>query len=215
MSNRNNTSHLQTGKTLSKHFFQLPYLLERYRVAAAFCHCLPIAIGMLLLLPLLLLPLFTHAQFIRLNFDIPPKAGLSEYIPFEAELSTDDKTGLQLLEGSTMFTISAAENLHVLVRARVSETFMNEDRESQPLAVVLDYRNDGQRPVQRNLDNYQTGNTREKIYFPLSNSGLLINNIRGHPPLLQAWVIVCLSFGLPANTDITFRSNIHLEIEYN
>lgn len=210
MSKRYNTSYLKTGKMLNQQACSVPLTFGRYRAATAYCCC-----QLLLSLPLILLSLFTNAQFIRLNIDIPPKTGLSEYEPFEMALLAVDNSGLQILEGSTMFTISAAENLHVLVQARVSETLMNVNQQSLPLAVKLDYRNDGQRPVQQYNGNNQTGNMRETVCFPLSNSGLLINHIRGQPPLLQAWIIVNLSAALSLNSANAYSGSVYINIEYN
>jgi len=207
-SKRYNTSYLPTGKIPGLHGCAVWFSFDRYH-AAAYCRC-----QLLLLLPLLLVSLFTNAQFIRLNIDIPPKTGLSEYMPFEMEVLTDD-SGLLNLAGSTIFSISAAENLHVLVQARVTESPFNRDQRSLPLAVELDYRNDGQRPVQRINGNYQTVSKRETIYFPLSNSGLLINHIKGHPPLLQAWIIINISAGLPMNSANNYSGRVYINIEYN
>jgi len=208
-SNLYNTSHPQTGKPLGQHCCAMRFPFGGLRDDAAYCRW-----HLLLLVPLLILSLFANAQFIRLNIDIPPKTGLGEYEPFEMELLTDD-SGLQKLAGSTMFSISAAENLHVLVQARVSEPLLNSDQHSLPLAVKLDYRNDGRRPVQQKNDDNQTGSIGETASFPLSNSGLLINNIRGQPPLLQAWIIVNLSAGLPLYSTNTYSGSVYINIEYN
>lgn len=174
----------------------------------------------LLLLFLLSVSLSTQAQFIRINLDVEPETGLSESNDFDLLLRPAEKKDLptewagsfseenNLYRGNYLFQIRGNENF--LVQAKISHTpfLLSTKGESLPLLVQMAYRNDGvSRPP------YKAGG--DYLFFPLNDSGLLIENIKSNPQVLISTVFVQVNIAAPAQKQDIYSGNINLQLEYN
>lgn len=174
----------------------------------------------LLLLFLLSFSLSTQAQFIRINLDVEPETGLSESSDFDLLLRPTDKSNLpaewtgsfdedqELYRGNYLLQIRGNENF--LVQARISHTpvLLSKKGESLPLLVQMAYRNDGFSQPPYNACG-------EEVFFPLNDSGLLIENIKSNPQVLISTVFVQVNVAAPVQKQDLYSGNIHLQLEYN
>jgi len=161
-----------------------------------------------IMLLMVILSFSGHAQFITLKLDIPPKTGQTQIVPFEMNTTTDINTGQQTLYGTTVFCISGAENLFVLATLTHSDSIRNKMGNAVPFSAYMAYRNDGiSKPT--GIDaNYQA-------FFPLSNSGRIIENIKNSPQVLNAFIFIYATAELPKITRSTYVGFIDFNIEYN
>lgn len=173
-----------------------------------------------LTLALLWLSLGVQAQFIRIDLDIEPQTSLSESSNFDLLLRPVDRTELpaewislfdkkkNFYRGHYFLQIRGNENFSVQARIRNSPALLSDRGESLPLMVQLAYRNDG-----TGLMPQETGG--DYLFFPLSDSGLLIEHMKDSPQVLVASVFVQVTIAAPALTQHIYRGNIHLQLEYN
>lgn len=155
-----------------------------------------------------LYPFFTFAQFIKIDIEIPAKTGVSDMETTDFNWPVDDNQSQQELERSYSLTISSAENLQVLAILTHSDYLINESGSSVKLNAVLAYRNDGKnRPPKANAT--------DRAQFPMSNSGLLIDNMKNSPEVLYAYLMVYTTIERPKRSGTTYEGDIKLTIEYN
>jgi len=158
---------------------------------------------------MVLLPFFAFAQFAKINLDIPTQSGFSEITPIEFTTLKDKQTGMLKLKGTAVFSISADENLQVLLRLRTDDSTSDDQWSGMSLNVFAGFRNDGfSEPLK-----VSTFNGADAC-FPLSNSGRIIENMVDHPGRLSAFLFLTLLGDLkPGMTD--FDGNLDIQIEYN
>lgn len=153
-------------------------------------------------------PFITNAQFIKIDIEIPAKTGVSDMETTDFNWPIDNNQSQQELEGSYSLTISSAENLQVLAILTHSDYLINESGSSVKLNAVLAYRNDGKnRPPKANATDH--------AQFPMSNSGLLIDNMKNSPEVLYAYLMVYTTIERPKRSGTTYSGDIKLTIEYN
>lgn len=156
----------------------------------------------------LFLPNYGSAQFIRIDIDIPAKTGVSDMETTDLNWSSTDSHSQQLLEGSYALTLSSSENLQVIAILNHSEYLINDAGSAIPLSAVLAFRNDGQNKPPREKAS-------DQVEFPMSNSGLLIENMKDEPQVLNAHIMVFTSIDKPAISSSIYQGDIRLTIEYN
>lgn len=161
-----------------------------------------------LLLLLLLFPFTANAQFIKIDIDIPAKTGVSDMETSGQTWQTDINQSQQELDGSYALTLSSAENLQVVAILKYSDYLINASGLGVKLTAVLAYRNDGKnRPTKANAS--------DRAQFPMSNSGLLIDNMKDSPEVLNAYLMVYTTIERPKVSGTTYTGDILLTIEYN
>jgi len=157
---------------------------------------------------MVLLPFTVNAQFIKIDIDIPAKTGVSDMETSEQSWQSNLNQNLQELEGSYALTISSAENLQVIATLKHSDYLINASGSGVKLTAVLAYSNDGKnKPPKENASDIAS--------FPISNSGLLIDNMKDSPQVLNAYIIVYTTIEKPLISGTTYTGDIRLTIEYN
>jgi len=167
--------------------------------------------GLRIILSLLFLgvfPLIATAQFIKIDIDIPAKTGVSDMETSEFNRPIDMNQNQLILEGAYSLTISSAENLQVLATLIHSEYLINEAGDAVKLSALLAYRNDGKNRPPR-------ANASDRVAFPMSNSGLLIDQMKDSPDFLYAYLVVYTTIDRPKNSGTTYVGDLKLTIEYN
>jgi len=152
-----------------------------------------------------------YAQFININLEIPAITSFTKSAPLSLRLQPDPFTGQQTLTGTVPINLSASENLHLQVMVQATDSLKNEQGHSLPLRVNFAYRNDGNHELPASGWNVSG----KFVGFPMSNTGLLIGNMRGPPALLQAWLFISVSAGLPQYINTTYVGSIYVNIEFN
>ena len=118
--------------------------------------------------------------------------------------------------------IKTAENIQILAGAFIDEP--NGKEKSLVQKVRLNYRNDGyEKPdalllsETKNVMYSPSENNGQSVWvcFPVSNSGMLIGNMKGKPGMLSAYVFLTASFELDTRSVTSYTRNIYLVIEYN
>jgi hypothetical protein len=149
-----------------------------------------------------------NAQFIKINLEIPTKMGQTEIEPINFSIQSDINTGLETLEGSSVLCISGVENLQIQAALNFSSFLSNEMGDELKFYATLAFRNDG-------ISKAPGIDTGCLASFPLSNSGRIIENIKGNPVVLNAYIFIHATAELPKLTKYTYVGDINLKIEYN
>lgn len=157
---------------------------------------------------LALLPLNSYAQFIKIDIDIPAKTGVSDMEASEQNWQSNFNQNQQELEGTYALTISSAENLMVVATLKHSEFLINSSGSAVKLTAVLAYRNDGKNKPPK-------ANASDSAEFPMSNSGLLIDDMKDSPQVLSAYLVVYTTIERPKSNGTTYFGDMLLTIEYN
>ena len=155
-----------------------------------------------------LLPFTANAQFIKIDIDIPAKTGVSDMESSEQNWQSNLSQNLQEMDGTYALTISSAENLQVIATLKHSEYLINAAGSGVKLTAVLAYRNDGKNKPPK-------ANASDRAEFPMSNSGLLIDNMKDSPQVLNAYIVVYTTIERPKISGTTYTGDILLTIEYN
>jgi hypothetical protein len=160
-------------------------------------------------LVLLLMPYIACAQFAKINLYIPSQCGFNEINPIEFTTVKDQQSGLQKLNGTAVFSISADENLQIMLRLKTNDPETVEQLSGMSFNVFAGYRNDGfSGPLKTKPFNGTDAG------FSLSNSGRIIENMVDHPVRLSAFLFLTLLGNL--NPGMTgFDGNLDIQIEYN
>lgn len=155
-----------------------------------------------------LLPLGLHAQFIRIDIEVPAKTGVSDMESSEQSWESEGNNTLQEMDGTYSLTISSAENLQVLASIKHSEYLINASGVGVKLTAVLAYRNDGKnKPPKENAN--------DRAQFPMSDSGLLIDYMKDSPQVLNAYLMVYTTIERPKISGTVYMGDLLLTIEYN
>jgi len=157
---------------------------------------------------LMLLPFTANAQFIKIDIDIPAKTGVSDMETSEQIWQPDLNQIQQELDGTFALTISSAENLQVIATLKHSEYLINASGFSVKLNAVLAFRNDGKNSPPK-------AKASDRVQFPMSNSGMLIDNMKDSPQVLNAYLMVYTTIERPKISGTTYTGDILLTIEYN
>jgi len=155
-----------------------------------------------------LLPCTVNAQFIKIDIDIPAKTGVSDVEASEQNWQSDVSQTQAALDGTFALTISSAENLQVLATLKHSDYLINASGSGVKLTAVLAFRNDGKNKPPK-------ANASDRAEFPMSNSGLLIDNMKDSPEVLNAYLMVYTTIERPKLSGTAYIGDIHLTIEYN
>lgn len=164
--------------------------------------------GAAIVLFLMFFPLMANAQFININIDIPTKTGVSEMETSEPIWKPNNDPVVRELESSYNLTLSSSENLLVMASLRHSDYLQNESGSLVKLEATLAYRNDGVNKLQR-------AGTNDLVIFPMSNSGLLIENMKGNHQNLNAFLMIFTTTEMPKEVKGLYTGEISLKIEYN
>jgi hypothetical protein len=107
--------------------------------------------------------------------------------------------------GMMTFSIYASENIRPLVKV----CFSGVNKEERDIDVKWAWQNNGDLspPVDISL-------MCSPVSFPLSNSGRLIDKIKGQPEVLNAKLFIAVQSSKQTG-DIDYHENIEIEIEYN
>ncbi len=161
-----------------------------------------------LVLFLVMFSLTANAQFIKIDIDIPAKTGVSDMETSEQSWQNAINQSQQELDGTYALTLSSAENLQVLAILKHSDYLINASDLGVKLTAVLAYRNDGKNKPPK-------ANARDRAQFSMSNSGLLIDNMKDSPGVLNAYLVVYTTIERPKVSGTTYIGDIILTIEYN
>jgi hypothetical protein len=160
------------------------------------------------LLFLVLFSFTANAQFIKIDIDVPAKTGVSDLETSDQSRNQDLNKNAQELDGTYGLTLSSAENLRILATLKHSDYLINASGIGVRLTATLAYKNDGKsRPVKANAS--------DKVEFPISDSGLLIDNMKDNPQELTAYLMVFTSIEKPKISGSIYFGEILLTIEYN
>jgi len=157
---------------------------------------------------LVLFSMTANAQFLKIDIEIPAKTGVSDMETSESNWQSNLNQSQQLLDGAYSLTISSAENLQVLAILKHSDNLINASGSGVKLTAVLAFRNDGKNKPQKS-------NASDRAQFPMSNSGLLIDNMKDSPQVLNAYLMVYTTIERPKISGTTYTGDIQLTIEYN
>jgi hypothetical protein len=149
-----------------------------------------------------------NAQFIKIDIEVPAKTGVSDLETSEQNRLQDLNKNKQELDGTYGLTISSVENLRILAILKHSDYLINASGTGVKLTATLAYKNDGKnKPVRANAS--------DKAEFPISDSGLLIENMKDSPQVLNAYLMVYTSIERPVVSGSVYIGDILLTIEYN
>ncbi len=149
-------------------------------------------------------------QFVFTSIGIGPKVKVENILPFALEPYLDSDSGTQMLRGIKAWQISANENLIVNATVKHDGKLASHDGYTLPLTSWLAYRNDGGKP--RDVPSQKLNNGAE---FMMSNSRLLVRNMRPKPKLLNAFLYLGTQMGMPQYANTTFVGSIQVKIEFN
>lgn len=154
------------------------------------------------------LPFIANAQFIKIDIDIPAKTGVSDMEASDFSRPLDNKQNQQELEATYSLTISSVENMQVLAKLKHSDYLINESGAKVKLDAVLAFRNDGKNKPPK-------ANASDIVQFPMSNSCLLIDNMKNPPDVLYAYLMIYTTIERPKRSGSTYLGDLKLTIEYN
>jgi len=117
--------------------------------------------------------------------------------------------GKGTLFASAMFSITAGENITVMVRLEGPDMLLDGQNNTMPFDLTMAWQNDG-------TQNEATANPAKdnKSVFPLSNSGLLIENMKGAPSILHAYLFLKGTAIIPKTPTSRYEGTVHLIVEY-
>lgn len=153
--------------------------------------------GMVCGLFLVLLPLSSFAQYVKIRFDVHDKITLDYMVPFEFSLMP--VSGTQKLVGACVFNITGVEKMQVLVTLSSSDSLRNMQGRAIPFGVQLAYRNDG-KSLPPEID---SGN---EVTFALSESDRIADNSISRKP--NAYIFIRGSTDLLQNENSAYIHNI-------
>lgn len=187
---------------------QYQYFKEQWisKIVSASAQCK--MLKAVLVLFLLLFQVSAKAQFIKINLDIPAKAGLAEIAPLVFNTQFDSVTSKQMLIGTSVLCISGAENMQVQATLTYSDFLRSEIGDSIKMNASMAYRNDG-------VSELPGTNKGCFFNFPLSSCGLLIQSIKNYPVELNAYIFIRATSPLLLKSKQIYVGNIDLMLEYN
>lgn len=146
--------------------------------------------------------------------DVKKNVGTEQIIPFSIDTLTgpfniERVAGTETLYAFGMFSITAGENITVMVRLEVSDVMIDGQNNTRPFDLTMAWQNDGTK-------NEATAKLAKdnKSVFPLSNSGLLIENMKEPPAILRAYIFLRGTVILPKAATSLYEGKVHLIIEY-
>jgi len=184
------------------------FIAPRRKVQSVSNHILNLITIVTCVLVMILFPFKVNAQFIKIDIDIPAKTGISDMESSEQNWQSNVNQSLQEMDGTYALTISSVENLQVIATLKHSEYLINAAGSGVKLTAVLAYRNDGKNKPPK-------ANASDRAEFPMSNSGLLIDNMKDSPQVLNAYIVVYTTIERPKISGTTYTGDILLTIEYN
>jgi hypothetical protein len=170
--------------------------------------------NIILLLALGLYSGIAHGQFMRIILDVKKNVGTEQIIPFSIDTLTgpfniEQVAGTETLYAFGMFSIAAGENITVMVRLEASDIMIDGQNNTRPFDLTMAWQNNGTKneaTAKRAKDN--------KSVFPLSNSGLLIENMKGAPAILHAYIFLRGTAMVPKTATSPYEGKVHLIVEY-
>jgi hypothetical protein len=153
----------------------------------------------------LLFPSRAMAQFININLEIHPKAGLSDDFSTDFVMTRDKNNSLS---GTGYLTIGGSENMYVIATLSSSDSLRNQNGDAVFFNSNFSYRNDGI----NELPGIDEG---KHTFFPLSNSGRTIEYMKDNPVMLYAYFFIRVNCGLPQQINTVYRGDLYFSVEYN
>jgi hypothetical protein len=148
------------------------------------------------------------AQFVRINLDVPTKYELSEITPLTLTLQTNTESGIPVLKGTAVLSLSAPENVHILATLVVPDSLRDEQGNIIRFKASLAFRNDGK--------NEPPGtNAGKRAFFQLSDCSRIFKYIKNAPQELNAYLFIHAIMELSQCIKTTYIGILDLNIEYN
>jgi hypothetical protein len=168
----------------------------------------------ILLLALGLCSGMAHGQFMQIIMNVEKKVGLEQINTFMEDIPTgplkiEQMAGTGTLSAFGMFAITAQENIIVIVRLEAPAMLLDGQNNAMPFDLTMAWQNDGtpsEATAKPAKDN--------KSVFPLSNSGLLIENMKGAPSILHAYLFLKGTAIIPKTPTSRYEGTVHLIVEY-
>lgn len=155
-----------------------------------------------------------NGQNIRIVMDVKKNVGTEQLIPFAIGTLTgpfyvERVAGTETLYAFGMFSITAKENITVMVRLEASDVMIDGQNNTRPFDLTMAWQNNGTK-------NEATAKPAKdnKSVFPLSNSGLLIENMKGAPAILRAYIFLNGTAIIPKTATSPYEGKVHLIVEY-
>jgi len=170
--------------------------------------------NIILLLTLGLCSGMAHGQYMRIIMDVKKNVGTEQLIPFAVDTLTgpfniERVAGTETLYAFGMYSIAAGENITVMVQLEASDVLIDGQNNAMPFDLTMAWQNDGTKSeatAKPAKDN--------KSVFPLSNSGLLIENMKEAPAILRAYIFLRGTVIVPKAATSFYEGKVHLIVEY-
>jgi len=170
--------------------------------------------GIILLLMLGLCSGLVQGQFMRINFGVKANVCMEQIMPFAFNTTAPSsdievESGTQFLQASGVYSLIGLENISVMVRVEAPDVLLDGQNNTIPFELTMAWQNDGtqeEATAKPAKDN--------KSVFPLSNSGLLIENMKEAPAILRAYIFLRGTAIIPKTATSPYEGNVHLIIEY-
>lgn len=170
-------------------------------------------IGMMIIA--LSLPLsFTKAQYVAVDMKLMHEKIGTEILPFGFPISkskeeSTKEVNMKTFTGKGIYTVSATENLRVLVSVTYTDKLTDKAKKKVPFEVEMSYQNNGtENEITAKIDN------EKHACFELSNSGRLIDQIKTPTNRVSAYVFL---YGKISATEVyqyPLKGEITLTAEY-
>lgn len=170
--------------------------------------------NIILLLALGLCSGVVHGQFMRLNIEVKAKSSMEQIAPFAFDNTAPSSyieavSGSQSLRATGVYSLVGRENISVMVRVEAPDVLVDGQNNTIPFELTMAWQNDGtqgEATAKPAKDN--------KSVFPLSNSGRLIENIKGAPAVLHAYIFLKGTAIIPKTATSPYEGKVHLIVEY-
>ena len=170
--------------------------------------------NIILLLALGLCSWMVQGQLIRINIEVKAKSSMEQIAPFAFDLpspSSDIKAGngAQNLYAEGVYALVGRENISVIVRVEAPDVLLDQQNNSIPFEFTMAWQNNG---TQSEVTAKPAKDNRS--VFPLNNSGRLIENMKGAPAVLHAYIFLKGTARLPKTITSPYEGKVHLIVEY-
>jgi len=155
-----------------------------------------------------------QGQFMRMNFEVKANVRMEQIMPFDFNTTAPSsdievESGTQILQASGVYSLVGLENISVMVRVEAPNVLLDEQNNTIPFELTMAWQNDGtqdEATAKPAKDN--------KSVFPLSNSGLLIKNMKEAPAVLYAYIFLKGTAIIPRTATSPYEGRVHLIVEY-
>jgi len=170
--------------------------------------------NIILLLALGLYSGMVQGQLIRINIEVKANVNVEEIKPFAFDLSSPSsgikaENGAQNLYAEGVYSLAGRENISVMVRVEAPDMLIDGQNNTIPFEMTMAWQNNGtqgEATAKPAKDN--------KSVFPLSNSGRLIENMKGAPAVLYAYIFLRGNAIIPKTATSPYEGKVLLIVEY-